>query len=61
MDLFVAPKKQVEASLLEKTIDEIRAKYGVTSLVKLSSLGQGGTMINRTGLVGGHNGGNAYG
>ncbi|GAK31580.1 possible DNA-directed DNA polymerase [Weissella oryzae SG25] len=61
MDLFIAPNKQVEASLLEKTIDEIRAKYGVTSLVKLSSLGQGGTMINRAGLVGGHNGGNAYG
>lgn len=61
MDLFISPEKQVEKSVLERTIDEIRSKYGVTSLVKLSSIGNGGTMIQRAGLVGGHNGGNAYG
>ncbi|TYC47890.1 excinuclease ABC subunit A [Weissella muntiaci] len=61
MDLFTPVQKQVENSTLERTIDAIRNKYGVTSLVKLSSLSNGGTMIQRAGLVGGHNGGNAYG
>ncbi|TYC50509.1 excinuclease ABC subunit A [Weissella muntiaci] len=61
MDLFTPVPKQLEESILEKTIDAIRSKYGVTSLVKLSSLSNGGTMIQRAGLVGGHNGGNAYG
>ena len=61
MDLFIQPQKQVEQSVLEKTIDQIRNKYGVTSIIKLSSIGQGGTMIQRAGLVGGHNGGNAFG
>ncbi|MCM0582232.1 excinuclease ABC subunit A [Weissella diestrammenae] len=61
MDLFVAPKVLEEESNIEKTIDAIRAKFGVTSIVKSSSMIEGGTMINRVGLVGGHNGGNAYG
>lgn len=61
MDLFTPVQKQVENSTLERTIDAIRNKYGVTSLVKLSSLSDGGTMLQRAGLVGGHNGGNAYG
>lgn len=61
MDLLQPVEQQVDHSILEKTIDQIRTKYGVTSLVKLSSIGNGGTMIQRAGLVGGHNGGNAYG
>lgn len=55
------PIKQIKERDLDDTVDKIRNKYGVTSIVKLSSLGDGGTMIDRAGLVGGHNGGNAYG
>lgn len=61
LDLLTPVKQQLNASKIDQVIDEIRQKFGVTSLVKLSSLSQGGTMIQRAGLVGGHNGGNAYG
>jgi len=61
LDLFYNPQKQIRDDRLEQTIDQIRAKFGVTSIMKSSSLGNGGTMIQRAGLVGGHNGGNAYG
>lgn len=61
LDLLTPVKQQLNTSKIDQVIDEIRQKFGVTSLVKLSSLSQGGTMIQRAGLVGGHNGGNAYG
>ena len=61
LDLLKDPIKQVKERDLDETVDKIRNKFGVTSIVKLSSLGEGGTMIDRAGLVGGHNGGNAYG
>ncbi len=35
-------------------------KYGFSALVKASSLARGATAIQRSKLVGGHNGGNAY-
>lgn len=61
LDLLKGPRKQVKERDLDETIDNIRKKFGVTSIVKLSSLGEGGTMIDRSGLVGGHNGGNSFG
>mgnify|MGYP004467037513 CR=1 FL=1 len=61
LDLLTPVREQVNRSKLDNVIDDIRRKFGVTSLVKLSSLSPGGTMIQRAGLVGGHNGGNAYG
>ncbi|KRN74782.1 nucleotidyltransferase DNA polymerase for DNA repair [Weissella kandleri] len=61
LDLLSDQIRQVKDRKLDETVDKIRNKYGVTSIVKLSSLGEGGTMINRAGLIGGHNGGNSYG
>ena len=45
---------------IDTVIDDIRKKFGVGAVFKSSSVA-GGTMLNRIGLVGGHNGGNAYG
>ena len=61
MDLLQPVQQQVNESKIDQVIDDIRLKFGLTSLVKLSSIGTGGTMIDRAGLVGGHNGGNAFG
>lgn len=61
MDLLQPVQQQVDESKIDQVIDDIRRKFGLTSLVKLSSIGTGGTMIDRAGLVGGHNGGNAFG
>ena len=52
---FNSPKPT--AISLEETMDSIRRKYGKTSIIRASSLKKGGTFIERTGLVGGHNGG----
>jgi hypothetical protein len=41
-------------------MDQVRDKFGPTSLYFSHSLKKGGTMLNRAGLVGGHNGGNTY-
>lgn len=61
LDLLTPVVEQINASRIDQVVDDIRKKFGITSLVKLSSLSRGGTMIQRAGLVGGHNGGNAYG
>jgi DNA polymerase V len=61
LDLF-EPVHQTESKhVVDHVVDDIRKKFGITSIVKLASAGMGGTMINRAGLVGGHNGGNAFG
>ncbi|WP_420825617.1 excinuclease ABC subunit A [Weissella uvarum] len=61
LDLFVSPVEDMKQQQVDTTIDHIRKKYGVTAIVKSSSKIDGGTMLDRAGLVGGHNGGNAYG
>lgn len=61
LDLLTPVVEQINASRIDQVVDDIREKFGITSLVKLSSLSIGGTMMQRAGLVGGHNGGNAYG
>ncbi|MGL4688597.1 MAG: excinuclease ABC subunit A, partial [Leuconostoc mesenteroides] len=61
LDLLQPIKKQLNETKIDQVVDDIRRKFGLTSLVKLSSSGDGGTMIDRAGLVGGHNGGNAFG
>lgn len=60
LNLFDDTQKSLKHRNLDRTVDQIRQKYGLTSLVKLSSKASGGTAIQRAGLVGGHNGGNAY-
>ncbi|MDU8980478.1 MAG: nucleotidyltransferase, partial [Lactobacillus paragasseri] len=51
---------QIKRYKLDHIVDKIRKEHGFTSLVKASSLLKGATAIERSNLVGGHNGGNAY-
>ena len=60
LDMFDTQFINIKKQKLDSTVDEIRKKYGFTSLVKLSSKSKGATAIERAGLVGGHAGGNAY-
>lgn len=60
LTFFEQPSIQIKKHEVDKTVDQIRRKYGFTSLVKASSLMNGATAIRRSSLVGGHNGGNAY-
>lgn len=60
LNLFVKPKQQEKLSKLDRTVDELRKRFGFRAAVKVSSLAPGGTAIERAGLVGGHNGGNSY-
>ena len=60
LTFFVQPSQQIKKKKIDQTVDQIRQKYGFTSLVKASSLLHGATAIKRSSLVGGHNGGNAY-
>lgn len=60
LNIFDANNKLLKQRQLDRTVDAIRQRYGFRSIVKLSSLMTGATAIQRTGLVGGHNGGNAY-
>ncbi|MFU8786182.1 MAG: DNA polymerase thumb domain-containing protein [Candidatus Izemoplasmataceae bacterium] len=41
---------------LWQTIDQVRARFGKTSLTRLSSRLESGTMIHRSDLIGGHHG-----
>jgi DNA polymerase V len=60
LDFFTPIKTQCANEDRLAVIDQIRARYGFKSIVYANSLLKGGTAINRSSLVGGHNGGNAY-
>ncbi|MDF7626689.1 excinuclease ABC subunit A [Lactobacillaceae bacterium L1_55_11] len=60
LDLFESPKVNEHEHQLSQTIDQIRHQFGPGALMRAMSLEEGGTAIDRVGLVGGHNGGNAY-
>ena len=60
IDLFTPVTINMKQRQIDNVIDTIRQKFGVGAVFKSSSVA-GGTMLNRIGLVGGHNGGNAYG
>ena len=60
LDFFTPLERQCKTEDRLKIVDQIRDKYGFNSLVYANSLLKGGTAINRSSLVGGHNGGNAY-
>lgn len=60
LDFFTPIKAQCANEDKLAVIDQIRARYGFKSIVYANSLLKGGTAINRSSLVGGHNGGNAY-
>lgn len=60
LDFFTPIQTQCANEDKLAVIDQIRARYGFRSIVYANSLLKGGTAINRSSLVGGHNGGNAY-
>jgi DNA polymerase V len=60
LNILEDPELQVKRYTLDHVVDDIRKKYGFSSLVKASSLTKGATAIKRSKLVGVHNGGNAY-
>lgn len=60
LNFFAPIAKQCQNEDCLSVIDQIRDKYGFQSIVYANSLLKGGTAINRSTLVGGHNGGNAY-
>lgn len=60
LTFFLTPSQEIKRQRFDITVDKIRKKYGFSSLVKASSLLSGATAIQRSKLVGGHNGGNAY-
>lgn len=60
LTFFKDPKQEIKQRTLDRTVDDLRKKYGFNSVIKASSLMKGATAVNRSQLVGGHNGGNAY-
>ncbi|MDF4142571.1 nucleotidyltransferase [Lactobacillus kefiranofaciens] len=60
LNILEDPELQIKRYKLDHVIDAVRKKYGFSALVKASSLARGATAIQRSKLVGGHNGGNAY-
>ncbi|WP_338157165.1 Y-family DNA polymerase [Atopococcus tabaci] len=54
LDLFEEAEKTISQEKLEHVMDQVRSRYGYTSLVHASSLTRGGTAVNRSGLIGGH-------
>lgn len=57
LDLFLDPRKQLQDEKLDQAVDEIRLKYGFTSIFKAASLKEFGTSLARANSVGGHAGG----
>lgn len=60
LNILEDPELQLKRYKLDHVVDQVRKKYGFSSIVKASSLMPGATAIQRSNLVGGHNGGNAY-
>ncbi|MCH4057103.1 Y-family DNA polymerase [Lapidilactobacillus gannanensis] len=60
LNFFETPHSQIQRRQQDFVVDSLRQRYGFKTVVKASSLLTGGTAIQRTGLVGGHNGGNSY-
>lgn len=58
LDLFHDYRTQNKRIIANKIIDEIRDRFGNTSIMYANSLSAGGTFLERASLVGGHNGGN---
>ncbi|MFP4287294.1 MAG: DNA polymerase thumb domain-containing protein [Candidatus Izemoplasmataceae bacterium] len=56
VSFFEAVKRKEKRMKLWHTIDKVRARYGKTSITRLSSHLDEGTLINRSGLIGGHHG-----
>lgn len=57
LDLFSSVKSQLKQEKIDLVVDNIRSKYGFTSIYKASSLSQHGTILDRASSLGGHAGG----
>ncbi len=60
LSLFSPVKHQVKQHQFDQLVDQLRDKFGPTAVFYGNSLKRGGTMLERAGLVGGHNGGNSF-
>lgn len=49
-----------EQDPIDQVVDQLRKRFGSAAIVRSLSLERGARAIERAGLVGGHNGGNAY-
>lgn len=57
LSLFEEPEQEITQAKLDSLIDQVRFKYGFSSLIHASSLLDAGTAVKRSSLVGGHAGG----
>ena len=55
LNLFESYENIIEKDELNKTIDEIKSKFGKNSLLKASNLLNDSTAISRNNKIGGHN------
>ncbi|MDO4912698.1 MAG: nucleotidyltransferase [Lactobacillus sp.] len=60
LSIFNSPEKEIAERTKDFVIDDIRKKHGFKAIMKASNLMPGATALERSNLVGGHNGGNAY-
>lgn len=60
LDLFQRPERQIKTAAEDEVLDRLRDRFGSTAVIKAKNLKQGGTFLQRAGLVGGHNGGNVF-
>ncbi|MBS9334705.1 Y-family DNA polymerase [Fructobacillus sp. M1-13] len=62
LSLFDEPKEDQRKPQdpVDQVVDQLRKRFGAAAIVRSLSLERGGRAIERAGLVGGHNGGNAY-
>ena len=56
-DLFTDSEEAKKDAKLQKTIVDIKKKYGKSSIIRGMNLEEGATTLKRHKLIGGHNGG----
>ncbi|MHA8111351.1 Y-family DNA polymerase [Lactobacillaceae bacterium Melli_B4] len=59
-NLFDSIESQVEHHDVDKVVDQIRSQFGINSIMHPYDLKRGATRKKRSGLIGGHNGGNSF-
>lgn len=60
LSLFTPVHQQVKQYQFDHLVDHLRDRFGTNKVFYANSLMNGGTMLERAGLVGGHNGGNSF-
>lgn len=57
LSFFESPDDEIREEHRDKIVDQIRRKYGFSSVIRASSIMEGATAVNRSKLVAGHAGG----